>query len=105
MGIYPTRDQVRIHGQEHTHEYKYGNRYGGSPFCTTCGVHVYTNIYGPPQSVLDAVPPERKERFMAVYNKNMSLQPLNTRALDGIDLNKVNVVRSNVGTAGYEPQA
>jgi len=105
MGIYPTRDQVRIHGREHTREYKYGSGYGGWPFCATCGVNVYANVYGPPQSVLDAVPVERKERAMAVFRRNMSLQPLNVRVLDGVDVTKLNVVRNNVGTDGYEPQA
>ena len=105
MGIYPTRDQVRIFGRDHSHEYIWGRQYGGSPFCTTCGGSVYVNVYGPPQSFLDAVPPERKDKFMAVYNKNMSLQPLNIRSLDGVDVSKLEVARVNMGTEGYEPQA
>jgi len=105
MGVYPTRDLVHTHGREHTQEYRWGNKYGGSPFCTTCGVNVFANVYGPPQSVLDAIPPARKERAMALYHKNMNLQPLNVRALDGINLGELDVAKHNTGTEGYEPQA
>ncbi len=105
MGIYPTKDNVRVYGDEHTYEYVAGKKWGGSPFCATCGVNVYKNIYGPPQSVIDGVPPEKKERFMKVYNHNMSLKPLNTRALDNVDFSKLDIKRDNVGTEGYEPQA
>lgn len=32
----------------------------------------------------------------------MNMQPLNVRALDGIDLSSLHINRSDVGTEGYE---
>jgi len=69
--------------------------------CKTCGVLVFNNVYGPPISVFDSLPPERKERVMAVYWKNMALQPLNVRALDDVDLEFLKVERTDEGTEGY----
>jgi len=51
--------------------------------------------------VFDSLPPERKERVMAVYWKNMALQPLNVRALDDVDLEFLKVERTDEGTEGY----
>ncbi|KAK0710673.1 Mss4-like protein [Lasiosphaeris hirsuta] len=101
IGVYPNKDQVRIHGGERTFEYKYGKKFSGTLHCNICGVTVFNNVYGPPLSVFDAVPPERKERVMAVYWKNVMLQPLNVRALDGIDRGTLWIERSDEGTEGY----
>ncbi|KAK0654753.1 hypothetical protein B0T16DRAFT_395629 [Cercophora newfieldiana] len=101
IGIYPTKDQVRIHGREETFEYLYGRRFNGAVHCKTCGVLVFNNVYGPPISVFDRLPPERREVVLAVYWKNMAMQPLNVRALDGVDLESLPVQRSDEGTAGY----
>jgi hypothetical protein len=65
-------------------------------------VHVFSNVYGPPLSVFDKVPPERREQVMAVYRKNMDMQPVNVRALDGVDLRGLEIQRSDEGTEGYE---
>lgn len=64
---------------------------------------MYSNVYGPPLSVFDDLPPERKEVVMAAYWKNMALQPINVRALDGIDVKdfRDRIVRSDEGTEGY----
>ena len=34
--------------------------------------------------------------------KQLDIQPVNVRALDGIDMSRVEVKRSNEGTEGYE---
>ena len=39
---------------------------------------------------------------MAVYRKNMDIQPVNVRALDGVDLRGLEVQRSDEGTEGYD---
>lgn len=102
MGCYPTKDQVRLHGQRKGFEYLTGKKYGGGVSCKTCGVHVYSNIYGPPISIFDKLPPERKEYALGVYHKNMALQPLNVRAMEDVDLASLNINRTDEGTKGYE---
>jgi hypothetical protein len=63
---------------------------------------VFTDIYGPPISVFDKLPPERKEAALRVYHKNMQLQPLNVRAMEGVDLSTLDIKRTDDGTKGYE---
>lgn len=64
---------------------------------------VFSNVYGPPLSVFDSVPADRKEAVMAKYWESMALQPVNVRALDGVDLKTLRpmTVRSDEGTEGY----
>jgi len=62
---------------------------------------VFTNIYGPPISVFDSLPAERKEQVLAVYWKNMALQPVNVRALYGVDLAILDIKTTDEGTEGY----
>ena len=101
IGVYPTKDQVRIHGRENAFEYLYGRKFNGAVHCKTCGVMVFKNVYGPPISVFDSLPPERKEAVLAIYWKNMAMQPLNVRALDDIDLVSLEIKRTDEGTEGY----
>lgn len=75
--------------------------FSGMPYCKTCGVTVFRNIYGPPLSVFDSVPAERKERAMEIYRKNMALQPLNVRTFDGLDIGSLQIKRTDEGTEGY----
>jgi hypothetical protein len=70
----------------------------GFPFCSTCGVHVYMVVYGPPQHIVDRLPEDKKE----FVRKNLHLQPVNIRVLDGVDLGTSNIKRSDIGTEGYE---
>lgn len=102
IGVYPTKDQVKIHGREHTFEYRYGSKFSGSTYCSTCGVHVFTDVYGPPLSIFDKVPPERREHVMSVYRQNMNMQPLNVRAFNGVDLGSLQIKRTDEGTEGYK---
>lgn len=76
---------------------------GSVVHCKTCGVQVFTNLYGPPITVFDKLPPERKAYALEVYHKNMSLQPLNVRAIEGFQLlsETININRSDEGTEGY----
>lgn len=76
---------------------------GSVTHCKRCGVHVFTDIYGPPITVFDKLPPERKAYALEVYHKNMSLQPLNLRAIEGLQLlsETININRSDQGTEGY----
>jgi hypothetical protein len=69
--------------------------------CKTCGVTVFSNVYGPPVSVFDRLPAETKEKALEVYRKNMALQPLNVRALDDVDLAALQIEKSDEGTEGY----
>ena len=70
--------------------------------CKSCGVHVFSNMYGPPISVFDRLPPERKENALKVYHENMRLQPLNARAMEGVDLSVLKIRRTDEGTEGYQ---
>jgi hypothetical protein len=108
--VYPTRDQVQIHGRENGWEY-YGLRaelgamkMGSVVHCKRCGVQVFTNIYGPPITVFDKLPPERKAYALEVYHKNMTLQPLNLRSIQGFHQllsEGLKIKRSDEGTGGY----
>ncbi|KAL7941463.1 hypothetical protein V8C42DRAFT_334635 [Trichoderma barbatum] len=104
IGIYPTKDNVRIYGRDRVFEYLTGGKFTGSTYCKVCGVHVFSNIYGPPTSVFDKLPPERKERALAMYHKNMSMQPLNVRAIEGRTVNSLLslIKREDEGAEGYE---
>ena len=102
IGIYPTKSQVRIHGSDNTFEYLYGTKFNGAAHCKTCGVLVFNNVYGPPISVFDRLPLERKEQVLAVYWKNLAMRPLNVRALDYVDIGSLEVQRTDEGTEGYE---
>jgi len=62
---------------------------------------VFNNVYGPDFSVFENLPPERKAKVLAVYWKNMALQPLNVRALDDVDINTLKIERRDEGTDGY----
>jgi hypothetical protein len=76
---------------------------GSAVHCKTSRVQVFTNLYGPPITVFDKLPPERKAHALEVYHKNMSLQPLNLRAFEGFQLlsETTNINRSDQGTEGY----
>jgi hypothetical protein len=86
-----------ITGKENTTEYQFGRKFNGSPFCKTCGVHAFQNLYGPPKEVIDSLPEEKK----AFVRKKLAIRPLNIRVLDGLDLATVHINRSNEGTEGY----
>ncbi|KAK4214182.1 hypothetical protein QBC37DRAFT_314799 [Rhypophila decipiens] len=101
IGTYPSKEQVRIHGRVHTFEYRYGSKFNGIAHCQTCGVVVFTTVYGPPISLFDRLPAERKERALAVYWKNMALQPVNVRVLDGVDLSTLTIQTTDEGAEGY----
>ncbi|EFX00282.1 glutathione-dependent formaldehyde-activating gfa [Grosmannia clavigera kw1407] len=104
VGAYPSKAQVSLHGTEHTQDYRFGRRFMGHPFCQTCGVHVYMNVYGPPQHVLDRLPEERK----ALVRRNLDIAPVNIRVLDvhgspsGLDISSLPVQRTDEGQDGYE---
>jgi hypothetical protein len=101
IGAYQSKDQVRIQGLEHGFEYRSGRKFAGTVHCQRCGVHVFSNVHGPPTSVFDRLLPERKEAAMKVYHANMRLQPLNVRAMEGVDLSSLTIKRTDEGTAGY----
>lgn len=62
IGVYPTRDQVRIPERSRDRGFEYfglaadlGKRHkmGSGVICKTCGVSVFGNIYGPPIEIFD----------------------------------------------------
>ncbi|KAK8080909.1 hypothetical protein PG997_008727 [Apiospora hydei] len=102
IGVYPTKDEVSIPASSWENTFAYGGKYGGgSRHCKTCGVLVFDEVVGPPISVFDSVPLERRERLLEVYHRNMSLQPLNIRCVEGLDLGPLEIQRSDKGTEGY----
>lgn len=64
-------------------------------------VSVFGSIYGPDPSVFDKLAPERRAVVLEVYHKNMALQPVNVRTIEGLDLSSITVERSDEGTEGY----
>lgn len=98
VGAYPSKSQVNLIGTEHVQDYRFGRKFMGHPFCKTCGVHVYMNVYGPPQQVMDRLPDDKKE----FVQRNLDFQPISVRALDRIDLCTLSIKSSDQGTDGYE---
>lgn len=80
----------------------YGKKYGIDHHCSKCGVFTFATVLGPPLSVFDNVPPERKERVMAVYHKNMSMLPLNVRCMEGLDVSSLRIEKVDYGEEDYE---
>ncbi|KAI1109897.1 Mss4-like protein [Nemania sp. NC0429] len=101
IGVYPTNDEVILHGKENTSEYLYGRKYTGVAFCKTCGVHVFSVVHGPPLTILDTIPAGQHEHFMSVYRKSVNLQPLNIRSMEEVDLASLHITRTDEGTEGY----
>ncbi|KAK2590582.1 hypothetical protein QQS21_011728 [Conoideocrella luteorostrata] len=101
IGVYPSKDQVRIHGGDHTTEYQFGKKFGGDHHCKTCGVFVFATVYGPPLSVFDKVPPERKEHVLSVYYKNIQMKPLNVRCMEGVDIPSLTIDKNDYGDEDY----
>lgn len=63
-----------------------------------CGVQVCQIPHGPPQHEVDAMP----EGLKAVISEKLNLKPLNVRVFDDINMETLNIKRSNEGTEGYE---
>ncbi|KAK1657555.1 glutathione-dependent formaldehyde-activating enzyme [Colletotrichum godetiae] len=97
IGVYPHQSHVGIVGKDHTQDYQFGRKFNGSPFCRTCGVHCFGNLYGPPKELVAKLPAARQE----FVQKQLEVQPLNVRVLGGIEWHNVNVTWSNDGTEGY----
>jgi hypothetical protein len=51
--------------------------------------------------VFDSLPPERRNVVLAMYWKNMVMQALNVRALNGVDIASLAAQRTDEGTEGY----
>ncbi|CAK7218107.1 hypothetical protein SCUCBS95973_003377 [Sporothrix curviconia] len=102
LGACPRRAHVLVRGAaQHTRDYRFGRRrFMGHPFCTTCGAHVFMNVYGPPQDVVDRLPEDKK----ALVRQNLDVLPVNVRILDRIQQHwgQLQVAQSDDGTAGYE---
>lgn len=98
IGTYPRKAQVSIVGKESETDYLlFGRGFSGSPFCKLCGVHVYTNLYGPPRHLVESWPEARQ----AIVREKLDIRPLNLRALDGVEWDRLTVNRTDEGTEGY----
>ncbi|CCF33092.1 hypothetical protein CH063_05349 [Colletotrichum higginsianum] len=97
IGVYPHQSLVTLVGKDQTQDYKFGRGFNGSPFCRICGVHCFGNLYGPPEEVLARLP-EAKQDFV---RKQLEVQPLNIRVLDGVEWDRVDIKWKNEGTEGY----
>ncbi|OHF02895.1 glutathione-dependent formaldehyde-activating enzyme [Colletotrichum orchidophilum] len=97
IGVYPHQSHVSIVGKDQTQDYQFGRKFNGSPFCRTCGVHCFGNLYGPPKEIIARLP-EAKQEFV---RKQLEVQPLNVRVLEGFEWGTVDIEWSNDGTEGY----
>ncbi len=95
--MYPRVAQVALEGRDKTKDYVYGRKFSGSPFCTTCGVHVFSNIYGPPAHVVESWPEARQ----AMVREKLDLLPLSIRSFHDLDLSTLPILCSDEGTDGY----
>lgn len=69
--------------------------------CKTCGVHMFGIVYGPPISIFDKLPPERKAVALEVYHRNLNMQPLSVRTIDDLDISSLKIEYDACGTEGY----
>jgi hypothetical protein len=97
VGVYPDKSQVSIVGRENTTVYRFGRKFNGYPFCKTCGVSCFGNLYGPSQDVVYRLPEAKKE----FVRKQLRIQPVNIRTLDGVDWDGITINKSDEGTEGY----
>ncbi|KAL0944722.1 glutathione-dependent formaldehyde-activating gfa [Colletotrichum truncatum] len=97
IGVYPHQSQVTLVGKENTQDYRFGRRFNGSPFCKTCGVHCFSNLYGPPQAIIDRLPDEKKK----FVRRQLEIQPVNVGVLEDVEWDKLNLQWANEGTEGY----
>lgn len=98
VGVYSSKSQVTITDSGNKLKiYKFGRGFNGHPFCSACGVHTHQILYGPPQSVIDRLPPDR----LAFVQKQLDIQPVNVRCLDGVNVAELAITRSDEGTDGY----
>ncbi|TKW55792.1 hypothetical protein CTA1_4255 [Colletotrichum tanaceti] len=97
IGVYPHRSLVTLAGKDQTQDYKFGRGFNGSPFCRICGVHCFGNLYGPPAEVVGRLP-EATQEFV---RKQLEIQPINIRVLDGVEWDKIDIKWKNEGTEGY----
>ncbi|KAK1460509.1 glutathione-dependent formaldehyde-activating enzyme [Colletotrichum cuscutae] len=97
IGVYPHQSEVSIVGKDQALDYQFSRKFNGSPFCRTCGVHCFGNLYGPPKELVAKLPETRQE----FVRKQLEIQPLNVRVLQGLEWDSVNIEWSNDGTEGY----
>ncbi|KAH8602125.1 Mss4-like protein [Bisporella sp. PMI_857] len=95
--MYPNQSQVSIVGEENTTDYLFGRKWGGNRFCKTCGVVVYSRLYGPPKEIFDSWSDARK----AFARKNFELLPIRVRTLNDVEWDQLEIKRSDEGTEGY----
>lgn len=62
---------------------------------------MFWNLYGPPISMFDKLPAERRAIVLENYDSNMNLQPLSVRAMESLDLSKLQIEYDDCGTDGY----
>jgi hypothetical protein len=88
---------VSITGHEKTQDYTFGRKFNGHPFCKVCGVHLFLNLYGPPEEVVRGWPQGRQD----MVARMLDIRPVNVRVLEGVELAELEVVRCDEGTEGY----
>ncbi|KAK1992169.1 glutathione-dependent formaldehyde-activating enzyme [Colletotrichum falcatum] len=97
IGVYPHQSEVTLTGKDKTRDYKFGRGFNGSPFCQTCGVHCFGNLYGPPKEIVARLPESRQE----FVRKQLEIQPVNIRVLDDVEWERIDIKWSNDGTVDY----
>ncbi|PYH87629.1 hypothetical protein BO71DRAFT_393121 [Aspergillus ellipticus CBS 707.79] len=95
--IYPTQSHVSLLGEASLTEYRFGRKFMGHRFCKVCSVQVCMKAYGPPQAVVEKLPPATQE----MVRKNLEIFPVRVAVLDGVDWDSLVVKRSDEGTGGY----
>lgn len=63
---------------------------------------MFSNIYGPPISFFDKLPPERVPIVMDNYVTNMNMQPISVRVFDDVDISTLKIEYDDCGTEGYK---
>ncbi|KAK1984765.1 glutathione-dependent formaldehyde-activating enzyme [Colletotrichum cereale] len=97
IGVYPHQSEVTLSGKDQTQDYRFGRGFNGWPFCRTCGVHCFGNLYGPPAEIVARLPEARQE----FVRRQLEIQPVNIRVLDGVEWDRINITWSNDGVVGY----
>lgn len=92
---YSPHSLINFEGMENTTVYQgVGAKMASHRFCNTCGVPVcITTDMEIPKEVMDSFDPELQDRIKKC--------PINIRLIEGLEMDKLNILKENEGQAGY----
>lgn len=93
--FYPTVPFVQVNGTENLFEYRFGKKVLAHKFCSVCGVGPYIQVAGPPAEKAASLDEDKR----AYVRKMQELCPVNVKALDGVDWERLrgNIQKMNSG--------